>query len=71
MSSLQILLIHQKRVLSSIRNENVLKGAISKGKVYLLGGKQKWKQERVDKACDETINKTYAEHKGCELNESG
>ena len=44
MSFLQILLIHQKRVMSRIGNEKVLKGAISNGKVYLLGGKQKWKQ---------------------------
>ena len=46
-----------------------LKCAISKGKVYLLGGK--WIQEKVDKASDETINKTYGEYKQRELNEKG
>ena len=33
---------------------------ISKGKVYLLGDKQKLTQEKIDKASDETINKTNA-----------
>ena len=40
------------------RKRECLKGAISKGKMYLLGGKQKWTQEKVDKGSDETINKT-------------
>ena len=31
----------------------------------------KWIKETVDKASDETINKTYAEHKQRELNEKG
>ena len=31
----------------------------------------KWTHERVDKASDETINKTYAEHRQRELNEKG
>ena len=31
-----------------------LKGTISKGKAYLLGGE--WIQEKVDKAIGETIN---------------
>ena len=31
----------------------------------------KWIQEKVDKASDETINKTYAEYKQRELNEKG
>ena len=44
-----------------------LKGVISKGKV--LGGKKQWTHERVDKASDETVNKTYAEYKQRELNE--
>ena len=44
-----------------------LKGAIDKGQRYLLGSK--WTHGRVGKANDETINKTYAEYKQCELNE--
>ena len=44
-----------------------LKGVISKSKV--LGGKKQWTHERVDKASDETVNKTYAEYKQRELNE--
>ena len=44
---LQILLIHQKRVLNIIGNE---------GKV--LGSKKQWAYKRVDKASDETISKT-------------
>ena len=46
-----------------------LKSAIDKGKVHLLGSK--WTHKRVDKASDETINKTYAEYKQRELNEKG
>ena len=38
-------------------------------KVHLLGSK--WTRERVDKASDEIINKTYAEYKQRELNEKG
>ena len=38
-------------------------------KVHLLGSK--WTHERVDKASDEIINKTYAEYKQRELNEKG
>ena len=37
------------------------------GKAHLLG--HKWTHGRVDNASDETINKTYAEYKQCELNE--
>ena len=37
--------------------------------MHLLG--HKWTHERVDKASDETINKTYGEYKQCELNEKG
>ena len=51
------------------RKREYLKSVISKGKVYLLG--RKWTQEKVDKASDETINKTYAEYKQRELNEKG
>ena len=43
----QILLIHQKRVLNIIGSE---------GK--LLDSKKQWAHERVDKASDETIGKT-------------
>ena len=39
------------------------------GKAYLLG--HKWTHERVDKASDEVINKTYALYKLLELNEKG
>ena len=46
-----------------------LKSAIDKGKAHLLGSK--WTHKRVDKASDETINKTYAEYKQRELNEKG
>ena len=45
-----------------------LKSVIDKGKGHLLG---KWTHERVDKASDETINKSYAEYKQRELNEKG
>ena len=38
------------------RKRECLKGAISKGKAYLLGGK--WTQEKVDKASDEKSEKT-------------
>ena len=44
---LQILLIHQKRVLNIIGNES-----------KLLDSKKQWAHERVDKASDETIGKT-------------
>ena len=43
-----------------------LKIVIDKGK---LG--HEWTHRRVDKASDETINKTYAEYKQRELNEKG
>ena len=48
-----------------------LKGLISKGKMYLLGGNIKWIHERVGKASDETINKAYTTYKQHELNEKG
>ena len=51
------------------RKQECLKSVISKGKVYLLGSK--WTQEKVDKASDETINKTYTEYKQRKLNEKG
>ena len=43
-----------------------LKNVVDKSK---LG--HKWTHERVDKASDEVINKTYAEYKQRELNEKG
>ena len=46
-----------------------LKSVISNSKAYLLG--RKWTQEKVGKASDETINKTYAEYKQRELKEKG
>ena len=51
--------LHKKR--------ECLKSAIDKGKTHLLG--YKWAHERVDKARNDTINKTHAEYKQCELNE--
>ena len=33
--------------------------------------RHKWTHEKVDKASDEIINKTYAEYKQCELNQKG
>ena len=51
------------------RKRGCLKSVISKSKTYLLGSK--WTQEKVDKASDETINKTYTQYKQCELNEKG
>ena len=44
-----------------------LKCVIDQDKVHLLGNKSTY--ERVDKASDKTINKTYAEYRQCELNE--
>ena len=51
------------------RKRECLKSVIGSGKAYLLG--RKWTHEKVDKASDETINKTYAEYKQRELNEKG
>ena len=44
-----------------------LKSVIGRGKAYIL--QDKWTKEKVGKASDETINKTYVEYKQCELNE--
>ena len=49
------------------KKRECLKGTIEKGKAYLLG--YKCTHGRVDKASDETINKTYAEYRQRELNE--
>ena len=49
-----------KKGIEQHRKRECWKSVIGKGKAYLLGSK--WTQERVDKASDETINKTYAEY---------
>ena len=65
----EILLIHQKKALSSIKNEKSLidrdklghkwtHERVDRGK---LG--HKWTLERVDQASDEVINKKYVECK--------
>ena len=51
------------------RKRECLKSVICKNKAHLLG--YKWTQEKVDKASDEIINKTYAEYKQRDLNEKG
>ena len=51
------------------KKRECLKSVIDKGKAQLLG--HKWTHERVEKASDETIDKTYAEYKQQELNEKG
>ena len=48
------------------KKRECLKGLIDRGK---LG--HKWTHERVDKASDEIINKTYAQYKQRQLNEKG
>ena len=48
------------------RKRECLKSVIGKGKANLLGSK--WTEEWVDKAGEETINKTYAEYKQREVN---
>ena len=58
-----------KETIEQHRKRECLKSVISKGKVYLLGSK--WTLEKVDKASDETINKTYVEYKQREVNEKG
>ena len=49
------------------RKRGCLKSAIGSGKAYLLG--RKWRRKKVNKASDETINKTYDAYKQRELNE--
>ena len=51
------------------KKRECLKNVIDKGKAHLLG--HKWTHGRVDKASDETINKTYGEYKAKELSEKG
>ena len=55
-----------KKGIEKHKKREELKNAVDKGK---LG--HKWTHERVDKASDEVINKTYAEYKQRELNEKG
>ena len=49
-----------KEGIEQIKKRKCLKSVIDKGKVHLLG--HKWTHERVDKASNEVINKTYAEY---------
>ena len=51
------------------KKREYLKSVIDRGKAYLLGSK--WTQEKVDKASDEIINKTYAEYKQREISAKG
>ena len=51
------------------KKRECLKSVIDKGKTHFLG--HKWTHERVDKASDKTINKTYGEYKQRELNKKG
>ena len=44
-----------------------LKSVIDKSKAHLLG--YKWTHEKLEKASDKTINKTYTEYRQRELNE--
>ena len=67
MSFLETLLIHQKRVLSSIKTRRI-KEPYRQGQ-GALGNK--WTHERVGKVSDKTINKRYAEYRQRELNEKG
>ena len=49
------------------KKRQCLKSAIDKGKAHFLGYKRT--HEKVDKASDDTINKTYTEYRQRELNE--
>ena len=55
-----------KEGIEQYKKREYLKSVIDRGK---LG--HKWIHGRVDKAGNETINKTYAEYKERELNERG
>ena len=55
-----------KEGIEQYKKREYLKSVIGKGK---LG--HKWLHGRVDKAGNETINKTYSEYKQRELNEKG
>ena len=58
-----------KEVIEKHKKRKELKGIMDKGKAHLWG--HKWTYERVHKASDEIVNKTYAEYKQRELNEKG
>ena len=47
------------------KKQDFLKSATDRGKLH------KWTHERVEKASDETINKTYAAYRQYELSETG
>ena len=66
MRFLQMSLIHQKRVLSSINKRKFYKGAINKEKI--LGDKIQWTHGSVDKASNKTLIQIYAEYKQHKLN---
>ena len=55
MSFLLMSLVHQRKALS--RKREYLKGVIDRSQV------DKWTHEGMDKASDETINKTYAKYR--------
>ena len=59
-----------KESIDQYKKRESLKGIMNRGKAYLLGS-SKWTYEKVDKASDETTNKTYAEYKQRELDEKG
>ena len=58
-----------KQGIEQHRKWKYLKSFISKDKAYLLG--KKWTHEKVGRASDKTINKTYAGYKQRELDEKG
>ena len=58
-----------KEGMEQYKKRECSKGVMDKGKGYLLG--QKWTHERVDKASDEIINKTYTEYKQREITQKG
>ena len=55
-----------KKGIEQHKKQEELMSIIDKGKL-----RHKWTHERVGKASDEIINKTYAEYKQRELNEKG
>ena len=57
-----------KKSIKQHRKRECLKCAISKGKVCLLGGKQKLTQKSIGKSRGKVVNKTFAEYKQCKLN---
>ena len=61
--------INIKKRIDQHKKREELKSVIDKGKAHLLG--HKWTRERVEKASDKIINKTYADYKQRELNKKG